>query len=337
MTQNGNDNGSGDGKVLLSVKDLVKYYPIRGGILNRTVANVRAVDHISFDIYEGETLGLVGESGCGKTTTGRTILRLVPPTAGQVLYEDRDFFKLSGSDLKKARRNMQIIFQDPFGSLDPRLPIGQIIGEGLEIHNIGSRKEREDRLHEVMMRVGLRPEYARRYPHEFSGGQRQRIGIARALILRPKFIVADEPVSALDVSIQSQVLNLLNDLRREFNLTYLLIAHNLAVVKYISDRIGVMYRGKLVELSASAEIYANPRHPYSKALVQAIPEPDPTRRRKRLVLAGDIPSPVNPPSGCRFHTRCPIARPEICAKEEPPMREVSPQHLAACHAIDNWA
>ncbi len=326
-----------NGQTLLEVKDLVKYYPIRGGLLNRTVANVRAVDHISFGIKKGETFGLVGESGCGKTTTGRTILRLIPPTSGQVLFEGKDFFRLDGGDLKKARRNMQIIFQDPFGSLDPRLPIGPIIREGLDIHRIGSKSEREDRLHEVMKLVGLRPEYARRYPHEFSGGQRQRIGIARALILNPKFVVADEPVSALDVSIQSQVLNLLKDLQRELNLTYLLIAHNLAVVKYISDRIGVMYLGKMAEIAPGDEIYGNPLHPYTQALVAAIPQPNPTLRRKRVVLTGDIPSPVNPPPGCRFHTRCPIAKLEICAVKEPEMREYAPGHFAACHAIGDWA
>ena len=325
-----------NGHAFLSVKDLVKYYPIRGGLMYRTVANVRAVDHVSFDIRPGETFGLVGESGCGKTTTGRTILRLVPATSGQVSFEGKDFFKLGGTELKQARRNMQIIFQDPFGSLDPRLPVGAIIREGLDIHGVGSKREREDRVREIMRITGLRPEYARRYPHEFSGGQRQRIGIARALVLHPKFVVCDEPVSALDVSIQSQVLNLLNDLKREFNLTYLFIAHNLAVVKYISDRIGVMYLGKVVEVAPSAEIYANPAHPYTKALVAAIPQPNPALRQKRPVLTGDLPSPVNPPSGCRFHTRCPIARKEICAAEEPPSREIAPGHFAACHAIGNW-
>jgi len=329
MTQNGH--------VLLSVKDLVKYYPIHGGLLYRIVANVRAVDHVSFDIREGETFGLVGESGCGKTTTGRTILRLIEPTSGQVWFEGKDFSKLTGNELKKMRRDLQIIFQDPFGSLDPRLPVGAIIREGLDIHNIGSQSEREDRLHGIMKLVGLRPEYVSRYPHEFSGGQRQRIGIARALILNPKFVVADEPVSALDVSIQSQVLNLLNDLKRELKLTYLLIAHNLAVVKYISDRIGVMYLGKLVEIAPSDEIYARPLHPYTQALVAAIPEPNPTQRHKRPVLAGDLPSPVNPPPGCRFHTRCPIAKKEICAVTEPELREMTPGHTAACHAIGNWA
>ncbi len=326
-----------NGKTLLSVRDLVKYYPIKGGLVSRTVANVRAVDHVSFDIKPGETFGLVGESGCGKTTTGRTILRLVPPTAGQVMYDGKDFFRMNGSDLKKARRNMQIIFQDPFGSLDPRLPVGAIITEGLDIHGIGSKSEREDRLREIMKLVGLRPEYARRYPHEFSGGQRQRIGIARALILHPKFVVADEPVSALDVSIQSQVLNLLKDLQKEFDLTYLFIAHNLAVVKYISDRIGVMYLGKMAEIAPAKAIYDEGLHPYTQALIAAIPQPDPTLRKKRMILTGDIPSPVNPPPGCRFHTRCPIAKLEICAKQEPELREIKPGHFAACHAIGNWA
>ncbi len=326
-----------NGKTLLSVRDLVKYYPIKGGRVSRTVANVRAVDHVSFDIKPGETCGLVGDSGCGKTTTGRTILRLVPPTAGQVMYDGKDFFRMNGSDLKKARRNMQIIFQDPFGSLDPRLPVGAIITEGLDIHGIGSKSEREDRLREIMKLVGLRPEYARRYPHEFSGGQRQRIGIARALILHPKFVVADEPVSALDVSIQSQVLNLLKDLQKEFDLTYLFIAHNLAVVKYISDRIGVMYLGKMAEIAPAKAIYDEGLHPYTQALIAAIPQPDPTLRKKRMILTGDIPSPVNPPSGCRFHTRCPIAKLEICAKQEPELREIKPGHFAACHAIGNWA
>ena len=328
-----------NGQTLLSVRDLVKYFPIRGGIMYRTVANVRAVDHISFDIKAGEVFGLVGESGCGKTTTGRTILRLVPYTSGQVFFEGKDFFSMRDSELKGARRNMQIIFQDPFGSLDPRLPIGEIIREGLEIHNIGTKSEREERVRDIMKKVGLRPEYERRYPHEFSGGQRQRIGIARALVLNPKFVVCDEPVSALDVSIQSQVLNLLNDLKREFNLTYLFIAHNLAVVKFISDRIGVMYLGRMMEIAQATEIYAHPLHPYTQALVSAIPEPDPTRRHSRIVLTGDIPSPVNPPAGCRFHTRCPIARTGICddPANEPQLREITPDHWAACHAIGNWA
>ncbi len=268
------ENGNGKVKSLVSIDKLVKYYPIRAGFFQRVVARVKAVDDVSFSIRPGETFGLVGESGCGKTTLGRTLLRLIPATSGQVLFEGRDVYKMGGSELKKARADMQIIFQDPFGSLDPRMPIEDIIGEGLKIHGIGA-KDRQDRVARMMKYVGLRPEYMRRYPHEFSGGQRQRIGIARALVLHPKFVVCDEPVSALDVSIQSQVLNLLKDLQAEFNLTYLFIAHNMAVVKYISDRVGVMYLGKLMELASSEEIYRNPQHPYTKALMSAIPEPVP--------------------------------------------------------------
>ncbi|MHB1414215.1 MAG: ABC transporter ATP-binding protein [Chloroflexota bacterium] len=317
--------------VLVSVQDLVKYFPVRGGLLKRTVGNVRAVDHISFDIKRGETFGLVGESGCGKTTAGRTVLGLLPATSGQVLFEGRDTFRLKGGEMKHLRRDMQIIFQDPYGSLDPRMPVGDIVGEGLRIHGIGSGKEREELVRETMGLVGLRGQYARRYPHEFSGGQRQRIGIARALVLRPKFVVCDEPVSALDVSIQSQVLNLLVDLRDELGLTYLFIAHNLSVVKYISDHIGVMYLGKLVEVTTSAELYDKPLHPYSQALVSAIPEPDPTRRRRRAVLKGEVPSPINPPSGCRFHTRCPRFIGDICKEKEPQLEDKGGGHFAACH------
>jgi oligopeptide/dipeptide ABC transporter ATP-binding protein len=316
---------------LVSVRDLVKYYPIRGGLLRRTVAQVRAVDHISFDIKRGETFGLVGESGCGKTTAGRTILRLLPSTSGQVLFEGKAVFELGGGDMKRIRRDMQIIFQDPYGSLDPRMPVGEIVGEGLRIHGAGNAKEREEAVKDMMARVGLRGQYARRYPHEFSGGQRQRIGIARALILRPKFVVCDEPVSALDVSIQSQVLNLLVNLQEQLGLTYLFIAHNLAVVRYISDRIGVMYLGKLVEITSSDELYRSPLHPYTKALVSAIPQPDPTRRQQRIVLKGDVPSPVNPPSGCRFHTRCQSYLGDICQLQEPELTEKAPGHWAACH------
>jgi peptide/nickel transport system ATP-binding protein/oligopeptide transport system ATP-binding protein len=326
-----------NGKMLISIRDLVKYYPIRGGFLQHTVAHVKAVDHISFDIREGETFGLVGESGCGKTTVGRTILRLTPATSGQALFDGKDVFRMNKAELKKVRRDMQIVFQDPFGSLDPRKPIGDIIGEGLVIHGIGNKKERADHVADIMRKVGLRPEYERRYPHEFSGGQRQRIGIARALILNPRFVVCDEPVSALDVSIQSQVLNLLKHLQRQFHLTYLFIAHNLSVVKYISDRVGVMYLGKMAEIAPSQELYDNPLHPYTKALVAAIPLPDPSLKRKRAILTGDVPSPVNPPSGCRFHTRCPIAQLPLCKEKEPDLREVTPGHFAACHAIGNWA
>src|SRR5579884_170480 len=317
---------------LLDVQNLVKYYPVRGGLLYRTVAEVKAVDNVSFAIKPGETFGLVGESGCGKTTVGRTLLRLVPATGGKVTFEGRDVFTLGGGELKRLRRDMQIIFQDPYSSLDPRMPVGEIVGEGLLVHGIGSKKEREERVRETMARVGLRGQYARRYPHEFSGGQRQRIGIARALVLRPKFIVCDEPVSALDVSIQSQILNLLRDLQQQFGLTYLFIAHNLAVVRYICDRIGVMYLGSLVELAETKELFDHPLHPYTQALLSAIPEPDPTRRRQRIILTGDVPSPINPPSGCRFHTRCPIAR-QMCREIAPPFTEASPGHPVACHAV----
>ncbi len=316
---------------LVQVRDLVKYYPIQGGLLQRQVARVHAVDHISFEVKEGETLGLVGESGCGKTTAGRTVLRLVPATSGQVLFEGKDVFKMGGGELKRARKDMQIIFQDPYGSLDPRMPVGEIIGEGLRAHGTASSSERRRLVHAIMARVGMRPEYASRYPHEFSGGQRQRIGIARALVLHPKFVVCDEPVSALDVSIQSQVLNLLKDLQKEYKLTYLFIAHNLAVVKYISDRIAVMYLGKMVELTDTKTLFADPLHPYTKALLSAIPQPDPTLKRQRVILTGDVPSPVNPPKGCRFHTRCPIAVKGHCDAQEPEWREQRPGHWAACH------
>ncbi|MBI5302559.1 MAG: dipeptide ABC transporter ATP-binding protein [Chloroflexi bacterium] len=322
---------STENNTLVRVNDLVVYYPVRAGVLQRVVANVRAVDHISFDLRKGETLGLVGESGCGKTTAGRAILRLVPATGGQVSFEQQDVFRMGGNQLKTARKDMQIIFQDPYGSLDPRMPIGEIIGEGLRVHSAFTSAERKKQVTQMMMRVGLRPEYARRYPHEFSGGQRQRIGIARALILHPKFVVCDEPVSALDVSIQSQVLNLLKDLQKELGLTYLFIAHNLAVVKYISDRIAVMYLGKIVELAETKLLFADALHPYTKALLSAIPEPNPTLKRERIVLTGDVPSPLKPPSGCRFHTRCPIAVRGQCDVKEPEWREVKPGHWAACH------
>jgi oligopeptide/dipeptide ABC transporter ATP-binding protein len=317
---------------LLEVDSLVKYFPIRGGILQRTKAHVQAVDGITFAVQPGETFGLVGESGCGKTTAGRCILRLVPADRGAVRFGGRDVFRLPGAEMKRLRKDMQIIFQDPYSSLDPRMPVGEIVGEGLIVHGGYSKVEREELVQQTLARVGLRGQYARRYPHEFSGGQRQRIGIARALVLQPKFVVCDEPVSALDVSIQSQILNLLKDLQQQFGLTYLFIAHNLAVVKYISDRIGVMYLGRIVELAASDDIFASPLHPYTQALLSAIPQADPTLRRRRIVLTGDVPSPVNPPSGCRFHTRCPIAMP-ICSEVDPEYRAAAPGHWVACHAV----
>ena len=321
-----------DRKELVQVKNLVKYFPVRGGLLQRVTAWVQAVDDVSFAVKEGETLGLVGESGCGKTTVGRTMLRLIEPTSGEVTFDGVDVLKLRGSELKNMRRHMQIIFQDPYASLDPRIPVGESIAEGLRIHRIGSGKERHAIVMDTLRKVGLEEYHAHRYPHEFSGGQRQRIGIARALALRPKFIIADEPVSALDVSIQSQVLNILKDLQEEFNLTYLFIAHNLSVVEHISDRVAVMYLGKIVELASRDELYRNPLHPYTQALMSAIPIPDPTIKRERIILEGDVPSPLNPPRGCRFHPRCPVAI-EACSQAEPPLLEVSPGHWAACWRV----
>ncbi|HEX9116833.1 MAG TPA: dipeptide ABC transporter ATP-binding protein [Anaerolineae bacterium] len=315
---------------LMVVKDLVKYFPVRSGLLQRVTAQVKAVDGVSFTVKEGECLGMVGESGCGKTTIGRTILRLVEPTAGSVLFQGKDIAQADPNALKALRKDMQIIFQDPYSSLDPRAPIGESVGEGLAIHNVGTRQERYETVQAMLKKVGLEEYHARRYPHEFSGGQRQRIGLARALALRPKFIVCDEPVSALDVSIQSQVLNLLRELQKEFCLTYLFIAHNLSVVEHISDRVAVMYLGKMVELASREELFRDPRHPYTQALMSAIPIPDPDVRRERIILKGDVPSPLNTPSGCRFHTRCPIARPD-CAEREPQFRELKPGHFTACH------
>lgn len=317
---------------LVEVKNLVKFFPVHAGLLQRVVAQVQAVDDVSFAVKKGETLGLVGESGCGKTTVGRTMLRLIEPTSGSVTFDGRDVFSLRGNELKSIRRDMQIIFQDPYASLDPRVPIGESVMEGLHIHKVGSPKERFDIMIETLKKVGLEDYHARRYPHEFSGGQRQRIGIARALALRPKFIICDEPVSALDVSIQSQVLNILKDLQNEFGLTYLFIAHNLSVVEHISDRVAVMYLGKMVELAERDELFKNPLHPYTQALMSAIPIPDPHLSRQRIILKGDVPSPLHPPAGCRFHPRCPIAE-EICSQQEPEFREVTSNHWVACWMV----
>lgn len=320
-------------KDLLVVRNLKTYFPIRAGILQRVVANVKAVDDVSFTIREGETFGLVGESGCGKTTISRTILRLQPATGGSAFFDGEDIFTKRGAELKAMRRNMQIVFQDPYSSLDPRVPVGETIAEGLLIHGMRDRAKRTEIVQAMLDKVGLNPYHAYRYPHEFSGGQRQRIGIARALALNPRFIVCDEPVSALDVSIQSQILNLLKDLQKELGLTYLFVAHNLSVVEHISDRVGVMYLGKLVEVTTRKELYRNPQHPYTQALLSAIPLPNPRMRRERIVLKGDVPSPVNPPSGCRFHPRCPLAI-DICKHEEPVFEEKSFDHWSACHLVE---
>lgn len=344
-----------NGKALVEVRDLKTHFPIKRGVFARTVGHVKAVDGVSFDVQAGKTLGLVGESGCGKTTVGRTILRLIPATGGTVRYRDKDFFAYRGEELRKLRRHMQIIFQDPVSSLNPRMNIGNIVGEPLEVHGIARGSEKRDRVAGLLQRVGLDPSYAARYPHEFSGGQRQRIGIARALALSPDFIVCDEPVSALDVSIQSQILNLLDDIQRERNLSYLFIAHNLAVVEHFSDEVAVMYLGRIVEKAESRELYSNPKHPYTMALLSAVPEPDPRPRRKRIVLKGEVPSPSNPPGGCPFHPRCPLARQAAreanaadtvelttagervrvlrkCAQEMPPLEQKQGEagHIAAC-------
>lgn len=320
---------------LIRVENLTKHFPItKGIIIQKQVGAVQAVDNISFDIYKGETLGLVGESGCGKSTTGRTLLQLHKPTSGKVFYKDVDLTSASNADMREMRRNIQIIFQDPYASLNPRMTVGSIIAEPLEIHNIGTAAEREERVKELLELVSLNPFFINRYPHEFSGGQRQRIGVARALALQPDFIVCDEPISALDVSIQAQVVNLLEELQEEFGLTYLFIAHDLSMVRHISDRVAVMYLGKIVELAPRDEVYENPLHPYTQALLSAVPVPDPVleQKRKRIILEGDVPSPVNPPSGCRFHTRCPIAE-EICSQEAPVWREAIEGHWVACHLV----
>ena len=316
---------------LVSVRDLVKHFPIEG-----TDDVLRAVDGVSFKIFAGETLGLVGESGCGKSTVGRCLLRLIEPTSGEISFEGRDILSLDRKALRQLRREMQIIFQDPYASLNPRMKVGDIVGEPLVIHNEGTKEDRRERVAELLRRVGLDPDYMKRYPHEFSGGQRQRIGVARTLALNPKLIVADEPVSALDVSVQAQVVNLLQELQEEFKLTYLFISHGLAVVEHISTRVAVMYLGRIVEIAPAAELYANPLHPYTQALLSAIPIPDPTKKRNRIILQGDVPTPINPPSGCRFRTRCPIAI-EDCAHIDPELREVYSGHEVACIRVPGWS
>ncbi|RME12238.1 MAG: ABC transporter ATP-binding protein [Ardenticatenia bacterium] len=321
--------------VLLDVQGLKMYFPITEGIvIQRHVGDVKAVDNISFTVRRGETLGLVGESGCGKSTTGRAILQLYRPTAGHVYFDGVDLTELKGEELRRMRRRMQMIFQDPYASLNPRMTVGDIVGEPLEVHGIAKGKAKLDRVAELLEVVGLNPYFVTRYPHEFSGGQRQRIGIARALAVNPDFIVCDEPISALDVSIQAQVINLLEDLQAQFGLTYLFIAHDLSVVRHISDRVAVMYLGKIVELADRNELYENPLHPYTQALLSAVPIPDPEieAKRKRIILTGDVPSPVNPPSGCRFHTRCPVVI-DICKEVEPEFKDAGGGHYVACHLV----
>jgi len=324
------DTGRPTDSNLLEVMELVTWFPIVSGILGRVSGHVKAVDGVSFEVRKGETLGLVGESGCGKTTVVRSIMRLVEPTRGRVLFDGEDITAMSREQLRRVRPKMQMVFQDPYGSLNPRLTVGDIIGEAMEFHGLFRGKERDERVRDLLEKVGLSARHAARYPHEFSGGQRQRIGIARALAMNPKLVVCDEPVSALDVSIQSQILNLLLDLQQELGVAYLFVAHGLHVVKHVSTRVAVMYLGKIVEIAESEELYRSALHPYTTALVTSIPVPDPKRRVKRVVLEGDVPSPINPPPGCRFHTRCPRAE-ALCRESEPPLREVGPDHRVACH------
>jgi oligopeptide transport system ATP-binding protein len=327
-----------DNNVLLRVRNLVKHFPITQGILfQKQVGAVHAVDDVSFDIIKGETLGLVGESGCGKSTTGRTVLQLYRPTSGSVMFDGVDLVDIKGEELRLMRRKMQMIFQDPYASLNPRMTIGEIVGEPLVVHKVAKPKEIEERVENLLELVGLNPAFASRYPHEFSGGQRQRIGVARALSLQPSFIVCDEPISALDVSIQAQVVNLLEDLQSQFNLTYLFIAHDLSMVRHISNRVAVMYLGVIVELADRENVYMKPLHPYTQALLSAVPIPDPVAdsKRHRVILEGDVPSPVNPPSGCHFRTRCPIAE-SVCAEEKPEFRELTPGHFVACHFAERF-
>ena len=328
---------SANNEVLLRVEDLKMHFPIYRGVFQRQVGAVRAVDGISFDVYRGETLGLVGESGCGKSTTGRAILQLYKPTAGNVHFDGKDLVKLKGEEMRQMRRKMQMIFQDPYASLNPRMTVGQLVGEPLQVHNVAAGAEMNDRVAKLLELVNLNPAFATRYPHEFSGGQRQRIGVARALALQPSFIICDEPISALDVSIQAQVVNLLEELQEQFNLTYLFIAHDLSMVRHISKRVAVMYLGVIVELAEREELYKQPLHPYTQALLSAVPIPDPVAdaKRKRTVLEGDVPSPANPPSGCRFRTRCPIAE-AICAESRPEFREIKPGHFMACFFAERF-
>ncbi|MBA2879412.1 ABC transporter ATP-binding protein [Anoxybacillus ayderensis] len=315
---------------LLQVKGLKKYFPLTAGLFNKQIGQVKAVDDLSFVVYKGETLGIVGESGCGKSTTGRMLMRLIEPTEGSILFENEEVTKLSPQQLRKVRRDMQMIFQDPFASLNPRHTVEKILEEPLIVHGIGSKEERRKKVREMLEVVGLSSYHAKRYPHQFSGGQRQRIGIARALMTKPKLIIADEPVSALDVSIQAQVLNLLEDLQKEFGLTYIFIAHDLGVVRHISDRVGVMYLGRMVELANSEELYRHPKHPYTKALLEAVPIPDPEYKKEKQLLTGDLPSPSNPPTGCAFHTRCQACM-DICKTTKPEWKEVGNGHYVACH------